>query len=144
MQVPSRGRSKFRGEAVDVSGLPLPTIDAQVDDALHEAHQHGQIARVFVDLLAARFALLPQVFERLIDAAQELQNDRGRDVGHDAQAEDRDSPQVGGAEHRHALHQAEERAGLVALHARSAICYLIDDRQRNLIADPEDGQQDQA
>ena len=66
------------------------------------------VARVLVDFLAPRFAFLLQLFDRLPDAAQQLEDDRRRDVGHDAQAEDRGLAQVAGAEHGRVFDQLAE------------------------------------
>ena len=74
---------------------------ADVEPALAEAEHDGGVAGVFVDLLPAAFALLLQLLQRRLDAAQELEDNRGRDVGHDAQAEDRGLAELAGAEHGH-------------------------------------------
>ncbi len=57
-----------------------------------------KIARVFVDLPHAGLALLAELLNRLPDAAEQLEHNRGRDIGHDAQAEDGHLTQVGGGE----------------------------------------------
>src|SRR5205814_1245811 len=76
----------------------LRDASAQKYRPLEKAHQQRQIPRVFVDLLASRFPFLPQFLERLPDAGQKLEDDRGGDVGHDPQAEDGHLAEVGGAE----------------------------------------------
>ena len=58
------------------------------DERLEQADGHGGVARVFVDLLRPALAFLLQLFQRRVDAGEELEDDRRRDVGHDAQAED--------------------------------------------------------
>ncbi len=60
-----------------------------VEPALTQAQDDRRVAGVFVDFLPAALAFLLQLFQRRIDAAEQLEDDRGRDVGHDAQAEDR-------------------------------------------------------
>ena len=67
-------------------------------ERLHRAQNHGQITRPLGDLLAAQFAFLLQLGQRLIDHGQQLQNDRRRDVRHDAQGENRQPAQVAAAE----------------------------------------------
>ena len=100
---------------------------------------HRQVAGVLVDLLAAGLAFLLQLLQRGPDAGQELEDDRGRDVGHDPQAEDRQLAEIAGAKQRHLLQEAAQpligpgRARLLRVH----------DRQRDLPADPIDRQQAQ-
>ena len=72
---------------------------------LHGAQHHGQIARPLGDLLAAQFAFLLQLGQRLIDHGKQLQNNGGGDVGHDAQGENRQPPQLAAAEQ---IHEAQE------------------------------------
>ncbi len=67
-------------------------------ERLHRAQNHGQIARPLGNLLAAQFAFFLQFGQRLIHHGQQLQNDRRRDVRHDAQGEDRQSAQVAAGE----------------------------------------------
>ena len=72
----------------------LADQEAEVDPALPDAEHDRGVARVFVDLLAAAFAFFLQPLERPPHAAQQLEDNRGRDVRHDAQAEDRDLVQL--------------------------------------------------
>ena len=76
--------------------------------ALDGAEDDGGVSGVFVDPFSAALAFLHHRFERGDDAGQELEDDRGRDVGHDPEAEDRAHADRGAAEHRHG---AEELAG---------------------------------
>ena len=55
---------------------------------------HRAVARVLGDLLAALFAFLGQLLEVRHDRLQQLEDDRGADVGHDAQREDRGVAEV--------------------------------------------------
>ena len=87
---------------VDQAGRHEP---ADVEPALADAQDDGGVAGVFVDLLPAALAFLLQFFQRRIDAAEQLEDNRGRDVGHDAQAEDRRLAQLAGAEHGHLVEQ---------------------------------------
>ena len=97
--------------------LPPRRQVADVDPALAQAEEHGGVAGIFVDLLAARFAFLLQLFQRRIDAAQKLEDDRGRDVGHDAQAEDRGLAQIRGAEGGDVIDDAAARRVLLPIAA---------------------------
>ena len=114
-----------------------------IEPALSKAEKHGGVAGVFVDLLSPGLALLLQLFQRRINAPQELENNRGRDVGHDAQAEDGRLPQVGAAEDRHLL---EEVVGAAAT-ALGTECLLqlgmVEDRQRNMRSDAKNRQEEQ-
>jgi hypothetical protein len=58
-------------------------------DRLGERQRHRQVARVLGDLLLSDLALLLQALQRGHDHRQQLQDDRGRDVGHDPQREQR-------------------------------------------------------
>ena len=62
---------------------------------LKHRKEDGEIAGVLVEDLAALLALFLDRFERRDHRAQELDDDRGRDIGHDVERE-----------HRHALHGA--------------------------------------
>ena len=116
--------------------------EAHVEPALAEAEHDGGVAGVFVDLLPAALAFLLQLLQRRIDAAEQLEDNRGRDVGHDAQAEDRRLVQLAGAEHGHLVEQgAQPLLALLAEEGRHL--RVIDDRQGNLPADAVDGQQQQ-
>ena len=90
--------------------------------------------------LRPALAFLLQLLERRIDAGQQLEDDRGRDVRHDAQAEDRDVAQLAGAEHGDGF---EHVADAAALAAEAVDLGLIDDRQRDLKADAIDRQHQQ-
>ena len=76
-------------------------------ERLHRTQNHGEITRPLGDFLAAHFAFFLQLGERLIDHCQQLQNDRRRNVRHDAQRENREPPQVAAAEQ---IHKAQHRA----------------------------------
>ncbi len=114
--------------------------EAQVHPALPDTQDHGGIASVFVDFLAAAFAFFLQPFERGPDAAQELKNNGRRNVGHDAQTEDRDLIQLTGAEQRDLFEQSAQPAGRIEI---AFHLLLIDYRQRDLPANAIDQQQGQ-
>jgi len=59
-------------------------------DRLPGGQTDGQVTRVLGDLLLADLALFLQLLERGHRDRQELQDDRGRDVGHDPEREDRE------------------------------------------------------
>ena len=67
-------------------------------ERLHRAQNHGQIARPLGDLLPAHLAFLLQLRQWLIDHGEQLQNDGGRDVRHDAERKNRQAAQVAAAE----------------------------------------------
>ena len=75
-----------------ITGVPGARREAaeeeDVADRLGEGQADGQVARVLRDPLLADLALLLQLLQRRHDDRQQLQDDRGRDVGHDAQRED--------------------------------------------------------
>ena len=78
--------------------LTMPGASLEPDrDAvgLEDRQHHRQIARVLVENLAPLLALFLDRLERRHHRAQELDDDRGRDVGHDVEGE-----------HRHALNGA--------------------------------------
>ena len=63
-------------------------------ERLDDRQQHGAVARVLDDLLAADLPLLRELFEIRPDDGQQLQDDRRRDVRHDPEGEDRQPAQV--------------------------------------------------
>ena len=92
-------------------------------ERLHRAQNHSQIARPLGDLLAPQFAFLLQLGQRLIDHGQQLQNDGRRDVGHDAQGENRQAAQLSAGKQIDETQQAafvllEELLQLVRIHTR--------------------------
>ena len=70
--------------AVDADALGMLQRDGH-GVALDEAKHHGQVAAVLGDLLAARIAFARQPLQGRNDRRQQLQDDGGADVGHDAQ-----------------------------------------------------------
>ena len=91
---------------------PAMALQARGDaEGLHQRQDHGQIAGPLRDLAPAQLAFLLQLFERRDHHGQQLQDDRRRDVGHDAQREDRQPADVAAAEQ---VEEAEDGA-LVAL-----------------------------
>ena len=69
-----------------------------VADRLSERQTDGQVARVLGDPRLADLALLLELLQRGHDDLQQLQDDRGRDVGHDPEREDRDPPEAAARE----------------------------------------------
>ena len=67
-----------------------PMLQADGDAVgLHRGQPDGAVAGVLVDDLAARLAFLLQRFQLGKDRRHQLDDDRGGDVGHDAEREDR-------------------------------------------------------
>src|ERR1044072_1676645 len=75
-----------------------PLEEEDVADRLGEREADGEIARVLGDARLADLALLLQLLERRHDDRQELQDDRGGDVRHDPEREQRDARQAAAAE----------------------------------------------
>jgi hypothetical protein len=57
-------------------------------EGLNDAQQDGDVTGPLSNLAAAEFAFLLQLGQRLIDDGEQLEDDRCRDVGHDAKRED--------------------------------------------------------
>ena len=115
------------------------TLQADGDTVgLEDGQEHGEVARVLVDNLAAGLALLLQRLQRRDDGGQQLDDDGGGDVGHDVQGEDRH------ALHRAAREHVEEfkHALLVAREVRLERGG-IDARQRDVGAEPIDEKRSQ-
>ena len=68
-----------------VLGLEVP----EPHEALDETEAHGGVSRPLRDLLLAGGAFLLQFLQLRHDRLEKLEDDRRRDVGHDAQSEDR-------------------------------------------------------
>ena len=72
-----------------------------------EGQDHREVAGPLRDLAPAQFAFLLQLFERGDDHGEQLQDDGRRDVGHDAQGEDGQPPDVAAREQ---VEEAEDGA----------------------------------
>ena len=89
---------RARGEGEDCHEPKSPALLAQVAALQHERDRgalddtepNRQVARPLRDLAPPQLALFLKLFERRDDDGQQLQDDRRRDVGHDAQREDRE------------------------------------------------------
>ena len=99
-------------------------------ERLHRAQNHGEITRPLGDFLAAHLAFFLQLGQRLIHHRQQLQNDRRRDVRHDAQGENRQPPQVAAAEQ---IDKAQHRASVLLEELRQPVA--VDPRRRDVAAD---------
>src|SRR5208282_4616273 len=97
---------------------------------LHRAQDHGEITRPLGDFLPAQFTFFLQLGERLIYHGQQLQNDRRRNVRHDAERENREPPQVAAAEQ---IDEAEHRAPVLLEKLRQAVA--VDPGRRDVAAD---------
>src|SRR5262249_39631772 len=75
---------------------------------LDEGEKHGAVAGVLRDLLAAHLSFLGELLEVRPDDRQQLQDDRRRDVRHDAEGEDREPPERAPRED---VQEPEERPG---------------------------------
>jgi hypothetical protein len=107
-----RGRQaeEQAGIGHDVTGA----LEADGDAVRLERRQdHGQVARVLVQGLAAGLAFLLQRLELGRDGGQKLDDDRCRDVRHDVQRKNRHAVDAAAGEH---IEHAEDAARLGAEH----------------------------
>ena len=79
-------------------------------EGLDDGEQDGDVARPLGDLAAADLAFLLQLRERLIDDREQLEDDGGGDVRHDAEREDGELAEVAAGEE---IDQAERGAGVL-------------------------------
>jgi hypothetical protein len=97
------------GEALDhvlACLLPERAEQEHVADRLGRGQPHREVARVLGDARLPDLALLLELVERRHDDGQELEDDRGGDVGHHRQREQRDPLQPAAAEQ---VQEAEDR-----------------------------------
>ena len=113
----------------DVAELPPPTSwlfrpsrHIAMPKAWNEREHDRAVARVLVDLAPPLLALFAELVDGLVDHAHELQDDRRRDVRHDAEGEDREVLERAAREH---VEEAEQAARL-----------LGDDRRMTLRSTP--------
>src|SRR5262245_1359376 len=107
------------------------------EPCLDKTYQHRGVARVFVDLFPAGLAFFLQLFQGRPDAGEELEDNRRRDIRHDAQAEDGALTETAAREHRDQAEQA-----FVGAAQRPGHLELIDHRQRHMETDAIDGQKE--
>ena len=115
-----------------------PVIASRPDrqaPGLEHGQAHGQVAGVLVDLLAAALALLLQGLQRRRDRRHQLQDDRGGDVGQDAERQDRHALEGTAREH---VEHAQDAAALLREDLRHHL--RVDARQRDVGAEPVDDQ----
>ena len=100
---------------------------------MHKANNDRCISGIFIDLPPTGLTLFLQCLERWINLPKELKDDRGRNVGHDAQAEDCRVSNSRGREQGNDLHDLPESTAVTFLHLLDLIRHrvLIDERQRN-------------
>ena len=67
--------------------------------ALEQRQRHGAVARPLVHLLAALLALFLHLFQRGHHGCQKLDDDGGRDIGHDAKGKDPHAANRAAGEH---------------------------------------------
>src|ERR1019366_774734 len=88
----------------------LHALQAHGDaERLGNAEADGQVAGPLGNFAAAEFALFLQFFESRDDDGEELEDDRRRDVRHDAEGEDGQAPDVAAGKE---IEEAEDGAGL--------------------------------
>ena len=104
-------------------------------DRLQRGQDHGHVAGPLRDLASSQFAFLLDARQGLIDHRQQLEDDRRRDVRHNAQREDGHAAQVAAAEQ---IHQAQ---GGTALHVEHLFeLRAVDARRGDVRAQPVNGQ----
>ena len=96
---------------------------------LQRRKQDRQVACPLRDLLPPQLAFLLQLGQRLIDHGQELQNNGGSNVRHDAQGEDGQAADIAAVEH---IQEAKEAAAILLEDALQR--GGIDARRRNVAA----------
>ena len=110
--------------------------EEDVAERLAEGEADGQVARVLGDLLLADLALFLELLQRGDDDGQQLQDDRGGDVGHDPQREQRQAREAAAGE------EVEEAEDVAA--AEVALDFLervdVDARGRDVGAEPVERQ----
>src|SRR5215472_7025707 len=109
-----------------------PVGDAE---GLRRRQEDRQHAGILVDLLTPGFALLLDGFQARRDARHQLHDDRGRDVGHDVEREDRHAPERAAREH---VEHADDAAGLLL--EQGVEGGRVDAGQRNIGAQAIDDQ----
>ena len=81
------------------AGFGLQRVEQEhVADRLREREPDRQVAGVLGDASLADLAFLGELFQRRHDHLQQLQDDRGGDVGHDPEREQRDPRQAAAGE----------------------------------------------
>src|ERR1019366_2632695 len=103
---------------------------------LHSAQQQGQVAGPLGNFLAAQFAFLLQLGERLENHRHQLQNDRRRNVRHDAEGEDRQATQLAAAEQ---VDESQEGATVLVEELRQHVG--VNARRGDVSAEPVNGEQ---
>ncbi len=115
----------------------LPPEQVGVAERLRGGEHDRQVPRVLVDLRVTGLALLLELGDRRDDHRHQLEDDRGGDVRHDPEREDREARErVAGEE----VQQAEDRAALAAEVVRDLA--RVDARGRDEAAEPVERQDD--
>ena len=137
-QIPA-GIFKLFGDHI-LTALVIGHNEPEITRTLNQTKYHRQITRVLRDFLSTCLPLFFQFLQRWINCAQQLQNNRCRNIGHNAEAEDGGAGQRTGAEDRY-LGQEVGNRRIHVFRERSDLC-LIDDRQRDLPTNAVDRQQE--
>ena len=130
------------GDAEEKAGIGDDALLALESDrhgvGLEGRERDGEVARILVEDLAALLAFFLQRLQRRDHRGQELNDDRGRNIRHDVEREDRAALHGAAGEHveelQHALRLAEEAL-------RESV--RIDARQRHIGAEAIDDQRAQ-
>ena len=100
---------------------------ATMRGGLQHGQAHGEVPGVLGDLRLAGLALLPQRLEPRDHHGEQLQDDAGRDVGHDPEREDRQAQQRAAAEQVDQLEQAGAAARGGVHHVQAGVDGLLRD-----------------
>ena len=129
--------------ADDVLGAGLEELSAARQRnrrrRLEDTQEDRQVARVLGELGLPGLPLLVQVVKSWDDDPQQLNDDRRRDVGHDAQREDRQLQQ---STTREQVHEVKQR-GLGLLRHTALHGLRVDAGRRNERPEPEHGHDEQ-
>jgi hypothetical protein len=117
---------------------PAGVQETHPDHCLYQAQPDRGVAGVFVDLAPAGLALLLELLQGRHHRDQKLEDDRRRNVRHDAQAEDGGLLQVAAGEKLKVLGQLAQ--GAAASHLRGHPL-LVHPRHGHVKPDPVDAQQ---
>src|ERR1700733_1737316 len=104
-------------------------------EGLHDAEENGDVTCPLGDLAAAKLAFLLEFGERFIDHGEQLEDDRRRNVGHDAEGEDSELAKVSAGEE---IDQAEGRARVLIEELGEHVG--VDARSGDVSAETIDGQ----
>src|SRR5262249_14143038 len=96
---------------------------------LHRAKHHGEVTGVRRDFAASKFPFFGKFFQIRPNNGQQLQNDRCRNVRHDAERKDSQSPEISTGEE---IKESEKRSRRLTEEVRK--CHRVDAWCRDMCA----------